>query len=727
MENIMPSEIEKAKEFWRNVDVSFIFGALCDRLQYLRDRIEAERASDREFIVGMNIILASELYISPKAETDSDEESLLYGEILPVAVTDGDPVEWKVEGEVSQGSSRNSSPFSPDAPVSPSQPEGDDLSLPPSPLQFESAELLPSPPENQDLLAPLSPSHTEGDGPRTPPSPAQTGRGSPMAPLCLLQPVFQPHSCSWICLPLPSLSAYQHLRGRNPLKVPLIWGFQRLHAAPPGQGAESGGPVVFYKAPCGRSLRGPGEVLRYLRETEADAQLHPGNFSFSAAVLLQRRVPPPGGARELLDADISRGAEPVAVQLWNAVDEGRPARFRYRSQCWLRGCLPGAGPVYASCCDCADGCTDPRTCACLQLSLRPAPNSQLYRFRRLPRPLPSGLYECGPWCGCDRARCQNRVVQHGLQVRLQVFRSQDRGWGVRCIDDLDAGTFVCTYTGVVLRAGPDSGASRLSAVTSDPSSQRRAVASSRGGGGVGWRVPAGAGLWCFLNGGAGLWCFLNGGAGLWCFLNGGAGLWCFLNGGAGLWCLRNRGAGLRCLRNRGAGLWCLRNGGAGLWTAKANLFSLQPQSGGVERGTSPCSVSHPLLLLPQTNTDAENGKWEGKEAEPGLNSEWAWLGEGGDGEEGHTGADEEHLYYLDATEEGNVGRFLNHSCCPNLFVQNVFIDSHHRDFPTVAFFTSRAVTAGTELTWNYSYDPGSVPEQEVPCQCGCESCQGTLI
>ncbi|KAG5851595.1 hypothetical protein ANANG_G00053320 [Anguilla anguilla] len=618
MENIMPSEIEKAKEFWRNVDVSFIFGALCDRLQYLRDRIEAERASDREFIVGMNIILASELYISPKAETDSDEESLLYGEILPVAVTDGDPVEWKVEGEVSQGSSRNSSPFSPDAPVSPSQPEGDDLSLPPSPLQFESGELLPSTPENQDLLAPLSPSHTEGEGPRTPPSPAQTGRGSPMAPLCLLQPVFQPHSCSWICLPLPSLSAYQHLRGRNPLKVPLIWGFQRLHAAP----------------------RAGGGVWRAGRLLQGAVWAEPAGAGGGSC---WTRTSAGGGACG--GAAVERGGRGAAraVPVPLAVLAAR---------------LPaGAGPVYTSCCDCADGCTDPRTCACLQLSLRPAPNAQLYRFRRLPRPLPSGLYECGPWCGCDRARCQNRVVQHGLQVRLQVFRSQDRGWGVRCIDDLDAGTFVCTYTGVVLRAGPDSGTSRLSAVTSDPSPLKRKREEQSSDDEVEvveeWRTPAGP--------------------------------------------------------------------------LAAADGEQEPQSGGVERGTSPCSVSHPLLLLPQTNTDAENGKWEGKEAEPGLNSEWAWLGEGGDGEEGHTGADEEHLYYLDATEEGNVGRFLNHSCCPNLFVQNVFIDSHHRDFPTVAFFTSRAVTAGTELTWNYSYDPGSVPEQEVPCQCGCESCQGTLI
>lgn len=57
------------------------------------------------------------------------------------------------------------------------------------------------------------------------------------------------------------------------------------------------------------------------------------------------------------------------------------------------------------------------------------------------------VFECGPWCGCDRARCQNRLVQRGIRVRLQVFQTDDRGWGVRCRDDLDRGTFVCIYAG----------------------------------------------------------------------------------------------------------------------------------------------------------------------------------------------------------------------------------------------------------------------------------------
>lgn len=34
-------------------------------------------------------------------------------------------------------------------------------------------------------------------------------------------------------------------------------------------------------------------------------------------------------------------------------------------------------------------------------------------------------------------------------MRLQVFQTEDRGWGVRCRDDLDRGTFVCIYAGRV--------------------------------------------------------------------------------------------------------------------------------------------------------------------------------------------------------------------------------------------------------------------------------------
>lgn len=44
----------------------------------------------------------------------------------------------------------------------------------------------------------------------------------------------------------------------------------------------------------------------------------------------------------------------------------------------------------------------------------------------------------------------NRVVQHPLQVKLQVFKTSNRGWGLRCLNDIPKGTFICIYAGHLL-------------------------------------------------------------------------------------------------------------------------------------------------------------------------------------------------------------------------------------------------------------------------------------
>ena len=41
----------------------------------------------------------------------------------------------------------------------------------------------------------------------------------------------------------------------------------------------------------------------------------------------------------------------------------------------------------------------------------------------------------------------NRVVQKGIQVRIQVFKTQHMGWGLRALHFIPKGTFVCAYNG----------------------------------------------------------------------------------------------------------------------------------------------------------------------------------------------------------------------------------------------------------------------------------------
>lgn len=113
-------------------------------------------------------------------------------------------------------------------------------------------------------------------------------------------------------------------------------------------------------------------------------------------------------------------------------------------------------------CGCTDNCRDKSKCSCWQLTIqrmtKRAPrkddfvkNKNVgYKNMRLENIVSSGIVECGSNCKCCADKCMNRVVQHGLQHELELFKTQDRGWGVRTKKDLPAGVFICSYAGDVL-------------------------------------------------------------------------------------------------------------------------------------------------------------------------------------------------------------------------------------------------------------------------------------
>ncbi|KAB5535169.1 hypothetical protein GE09DRAFT_1142812 [Coniochaeta sp. 2T2.1] len=65
----------------------------------------------------------------------------------------------------------------------------------------------------------------------------------------------------------------------------------------------------------------------------------------------------------------------------------------------------------------------------------------------LPRREP--IYECHTGCNCS-PQCPNRVVERGRQVPLQVFRTEERGWGVRSPVEIKKGQFVDKYLGEII-------------------------------------------------------------------------------------------------------------------------------------------------------------------------------------------------------------------------------------------------------------------------------------
>ncbi|MED6105921.1 Histone-lysine N-methyltransferase, H3 lysine-9 specific suvh4 [Stylosanthes scabra] len=89
-------------------------------------------------------------------------------------------------------------------------------------------------------------------------------------------------------------------------------------------------------------------------------------------------------------------------------------------------------------------------------------------------------------------------------------------------------------------------------------------------------------------------------------------------------------------------------------------------------------------------------------------------------------------YCIDAGSTGNIARFINHCCEPNLFVQCVLSTHHDLKFARVMLFAADNIPPLQELTYDYGYELDSVlgPDgkiKQVACYCGAPSCRKRLF
>jgi SET domain-containing protein len=56
--------------------------------------------------------------------------------------------------------------------------------------------------------------------------------------------------------------------------------------------------------------------------------------------------------------------------------------------------------------------------------------------------------------------------------------------------------------------------------------------------------------------------------------------------------------------------------------------------------------------------------------------------------------DDDEPYVIDGSLYSNLGKYFNHSCDPNMYIQNVFIESHDLHFPNLGLFTRTRIKAG---------------------------------
>ncbi|XP_010551947.1 PREDICTED: histone-lysine N-methyltransferase, H3 lysine-9 specific SUVH4 isoform X2 [Tarenaya hassleriana] len=88
-------------------------------------------------------------------------------------------------------------------------------------------------------------------------------------------------------------------------------------------------------------------------------------------------------------------------------------------------------------------------------------------------------------------------------------------------------------------------------------------------------------------------------------------------------------------------------------------------------------------------------------------------------------------FCIDAGSKGNISRFINHSCEPNLFVQCVLSSHHDLKLARVVLFAADNIPPLQELTYDYGYEIDSVygPDgkvKQLACYCGATACRKRL-
>lgn len=153
---------------------------------------------------------------------------------------------------------------------------------------------------------------------------------------------------------------------------------------------------------------------------------------------------------KFLHRDIAKGREKYPIPIVNRIDDEKPPTdYTYIAEnCETSATNMDRTITSMQSCQCEDDCSN-NDCICGTISFRCWYDSdgrldESFNFNDPPM-----IFECNRACNCW-TNCSNRVVQRGIQSRLQVFRTKNMGWGVRSLKPIPKGSFVCEYVGEII-------------------------------------------------------------------------------------------------------------------------------------------------------------------------------------------------------------------------------------------------------------------------------------
>ena len=76
----------------------------------------------------------------------------------------------------------------------------------------------------------------------------------------------------------------------------------------------------------------------------------------------------------------------------------------------------------------------------------------------------------------------------------------------------------------------------------------------------------------------------------------------------------------------------------------------------------------------------------------------------------------------DATKQGNVARFINHSCSPNCYTKIITSEGSKR----IVIYAKNDIAVGEELCYDYKFPLEPDESKRIPCHCGARDCRGFM-
>lgn len=338
-------------------------------------------------------------------------------------------------------------------------------------------------------------------------------------------------------------------------------------------------------------------------------------------------------------------------------------------------------------CECKDYCQRYKKCPCLgatreeaiMLAGQDSAQDGGYKYLNLKNHPVSLVFECNSKCKCDK-RCSNRLVQHGLKHYLQVFKTSNRGWGVRTMHDIPRGSFICSYIGEVI----DSAATNLLQRCGDYYAELDYIEDGR----------KSKRDFDYDSDHDSLLHF-------------------------------GTDSDISTPSESATDDEIVYNSDM---EAEGNDISDNNVSGN-EGPKEDCrddmaiesqEIDSQLIdeVLNKAGTDFDQLE--------SMNVDQLPQNSDDDDREQSTimrHLDTEGTYVVDGNLIGNVGRFLNHSCEPNCRIRNIFIERQDYRFPTLAFFSTQNIKAFEELTWDYHYSADRTYPDSKQCLCGSRNCR----